>query len=70
MNVRAVRGVCIGPGRHLAAGEVADLDASLARWLQNIGAVVPVPSAAAEPAHEQPQPTARKQRMKEDSNAQ
>lgn len=69
MNVRAIRGVCIGPGRHLAAGEVADLEASLAKWLQNIGAVVPDPSAAAEPAHEQPQPT-RKTRMKEESNAQ
>jgi len=50
MNVRALRGVCIGPGRHLVAGELADLDASLATYLQSIGAVAPAPAEAAEPA--------------------
>ena len=65
MNVRALRGVCIGPGRHLVAGELADLDASLATYLQSIGAVAPAPAEAVELAPPQPSietPVARKTR--------
>ena len=58
MNVRALRGVCIGPGRHLVAGEEAQLDESLAVYLQSIGAVAPVPVDPAEPAPVSTQQTA------------
>lgn len=39
MKVRAIRGVCTGPERHLAAGDVAELEPQLAKYLSNIGAV-------------------------------
>ena len=49
MSFRALRGVCIGPGRHLAAGDVAELDTAASNFLVSIGAVeayVPPPPAA------------------------
>lgn len=54
MNVRALRGVCIGPDRHLAPGQVAELDPATGRYLVNIGAVEaysqpPAPAPAATP---------------------
>lgn len=39
MRVVALRGVCVGPERHLAAGEEADLDKSTADYLVSIKAV-------------------------------
>ncbi|MCU0922703.1 MAG: hypothetical protein MUF08_13215 [Burkholderiaceae bacterium] len=61
MKVRAIRGVCTGPERHLAAGQVADLEPQLANYLRNIGAVEPVPEAA----EEIPQPVAPQPARKE-----
>lgn len=56
MKVKALRGVCIGIERHLAAGEIADLtDASLLTFLVSIKAVELVkdePPPAAEPEPE------------------
>ena len=49
MKVQAVRGVCIGPERHLAVGDVAELEPQLAQFLINIGAVMPVADAPVEP---------------------
>lgn len=39
MKVRALRGVCIGPGRHLAVGETEDLDPATVAFLVSINAV-------------------------------
>jgi hypothetical protein len=53
MKVRALRGVCIGVGKHLAPGETADLDAATVQFLVSVGAVEKVepspPAPAAEP---------------------
>jgi hypothetical protein len=50
MKYRALRGVCIGPGRHLLPGDApAELDDATARFLVSIGAVEP----AAEPQNDQ-----------------
>lgn len=46
MKVRAQRGVCIGPGRHLAAGDTADLDPATVNFLVSIGAVAQVKDEA------------------------
>jgi len=53
MNVRAVRGVCVGVGRHLEPGDVQDVDASLAKFLLGIGAVEKVADV---PAQDGPKP--------------
>lgn len=50
MRVRALRGVCIGPGRHLkpeGPDREGDVDASTATFLVNIGAVEIVPDPPA-----------------------
>lgn len=39
MQVKALRGVCIGPGRHLAPDEIAEIDEATVTFLTNIGAV-------------------------------
>lgn len=52
MKVRALRGVCIGPGRHLAAGETEDLDPATVTFLVSIGAVEKVTA----PANDDPKP--------------
>ena len=39
MKVKALRGVCVGVGRHLPAGATADLDPALVRFLTAIQAV-------------------------------
>jgi len=39
MKVRALRGVCIGVGRHLAPDDTADLDAATGHFLISIKAV-------------------------------
>jgi hypothetical protein len=39
MDVRALRGVCIGVDRHLVAGDIVDLDPALTTYLVGIGAV-------------------------------
>jgi hypothetical protein len=39
MKVRAKRGVCLGPDRHLAVGDVADVDDIHIPFLTAIGAV-------------------------------
>lgn len=53
MKAQALRGVCIGPGKHLLAGDVADLDEATFRFLASIGAVQAAPEpdvpAAKEP---------------------
>jgi hypothetical protein len=48
MRVVALRGVCIGPGRHLAAGDDAEVDPATAQFLKSINAVKDF-TAAAEP---------------------
>lgn len=66
MKIRARRGVCIGVDRHLAAGDLADLDAAQVQFLVSIGAVEIVPDAPApeagleEPA--QPYETGKKKK--------
>lgn len=57
MQVRALRGVCIGSGRHLLPAETAELDPATVQFLVSIGAVERVPEpvkAAPEPAREAP----------------
>jgi len=49
MQVRALRGVCIGVERHLAAGDAADLDPATGNYLINIGAVEEVKPEKVEP---------------------
>jgi hypothetical protein len=39
MKVRALRGVCLGPGSHLAAGDVGETDAATGQFLVSIRAV-------------------------------
>jgi hypothetical protein len=39
VKVRAIRGVCVGPERHLAAGATGDIDSATAQYLMAIGAV-------------------------------
>lgn len=52
MKVRALRGVCIGPGRNLAIGEETEIDKADVQFLVSIGAVevVTAPVAAAAPS--------------------
>jgi hypothetical protein len=52
VTVRALRGVCIGVDRHLARGDVAEIDADQLSFLRGIGAVEEVtpPLATAEAA--------------------
>jgi hypothetical protein len=54
MQFKALRGVCIGPGRHLPAGDVAELDTATSNFLVSIGAVEAYqsPPPAAAPASE------------------
>jgi hypothetical protein len=54
MQYRALRGVCIGPGRHLSAGDVAELDTATSNFLVSIGAAEAYqpPPPAAVPASE------------------
>lgn len=54
MKVVAIRGVCIGPDRHLRPGDVADVDESTSAFLIGIGAV----QEAAEPPPAPPEPIA------------
>lgn len=56
MSVRALRGVCIGPGRHLSPGETADLDAATVQFLVSIGAVEVVKDDPAPVVEAQPEP--------------
>jgi hypothetical protein len=51
-RVRAKRGVCIGPSRHLKPGEVADLDAGTVTFLVSIGAVEEIPEQTPKPEPE------------------
>jgi hypothetical protein len=46
VRVKALRGVCIGVDRHLAAGDVEPMDAALATYLAGIGAVEVLKDAA------------------------
>ena len=66
MQFRALRGVCIGPGRHLAAGDVAELDTATSNFLVSIGAVVayqpPPPAAAPVPEPIKPAKSAGKEK--------
>lgn len=56
MKVRALRGVCIGPGRHIhpdapdPKDREADIDAGTFSFLKNIGAVEEVVDPSAQPA--------------------
>jgi hypothetical protein len=51
MKVRALRGVCIGSGRHLVPPETADLDAATGQYLISIKAVEEVKD---EPVKDEP----------------
>jgi hypothetical protein len=66
MRVRALRGVCIGVGRHLQPGDTEDLDDATVQFLVSIGAVEPVKDAPA-PVVEEPikPPPAKKPGKKE-----
>lgn len=55
MQVRALRGVCIGPGRHLLPAETADLDPATVQFLTSIGAVERLPEP--QPAEQAPAAT-------------
>jgi len=53
---RALRGVCVGPGKHLAAGETtAELDKATAQFLVSIKAVEEVKD---EPKKDEPKESA------------
>jgi hypothetical protein len=54
MKVVALRGVCIGPGQHLLAGDEADVDKATAQFLVSIRAVQEVPPAPDAPADAPP----------------
>jgi hypothetical protein len=58
MKARALRGVCIGVERHLAPGDIADIDPGTFTFLSGIGAVEAVPDDRVEttnaPAEKQP----------------
>lgn len=56
MKVRALRGVCIGVDRHLAAGDVEDLEAAQVKFLVGIGAVEQVLEEPAAATSEAPTP--------------
>lgn len=49
MKVKALRGVCIGVDRHLAAGDIADLEPGLVTFLSSIRAVERVPDEPPKP---------------------
>ncbi len=49
MKVKALRGVCIGVGRHMGAGDVEDLEPALVTFLVGIGAVEHVPDEPPKP---------------------
>lgn len=51
MRVRALRGVCVGVGQHLKAGDTCELDYATANFLVHTGAVEIVPD---EPAKSEP----------------
>jgi hypothetical protein len=44
MQVKATRGVCVGVGQNMKAGEVRDLDKETASYLKAIGAVEDAPA--------------------------
>lgn len=69
MKVKALRGVCIGAGRHLAAGDTEDLDPATVTFLVSIGAVEPVkdeptpePIKDPEPDSKTPEKTGKKEK--------
>lgn len=62
MKARAIRGVCIGPERHMALGEVADLEPPLFRYLESIGAVCEVRDDAEDVKSAAPQKPAHKEK--------
>ena len=39
MKVKALRGICVGVGQHLVAGDIADLDPAMVTFLSGINAV-------------------------------
>jgi hypothetical protein len=43
MKVQATRGVCVGVGQNMAAGEIRDLDDNTANYLKAIDAVKDAP---------------------------
>jgi len=71
MKVKATRGVCIGVGRHLAAGDVEDLEPALVTFLVGIGAVERVPDEPPKQAEPPPPkveaPSTRQERAGEKS---
>lgn len=54
MKVKALRGVCIGVDRHLAAGDTVDLEPGLVTYLVNIGAVALLKDEPPKPQPESP----------------
>jgi hypothetical protein len=49
VKVKALRGVCIGVGQHLKAGDIEDLEPALVTYLVGIGAVERVPDEPPKP---------------------
>ena len=63
MHVRALRGVCVGVGRHLAASDTADLDAATVQFLVSIGAVEKIDApVVAEPETATPAKAGKKEK--------
>ena len=57
MRVKALRGVCVGPGQHLLPGDCVDLDAATVTFLKHIKAVEDVKcEPKPEPKVESPKP--------------
>lgn len=70
MKVKALRGVCVGVDRHLAPGDVEDLEPGLVTFLVGIGAVEkhvdpepePQPQADPEPEPKEPVKPGKKEK--------
>jgi hypothetical protein len=68
MKVRALRGVCIGPGSHVTAGDIAEVDNATGHFLVSIGAVEvytdpPAPVSLPEPVIESPAKPGKKEKF-------
>lgn len=62
-TVKALRGVCVSPSRHLAVGDVAELDDGTAQFLVSIKAVEavePVVEPEPKPVEPESKPTPAK----------
>jgi hypothetical protein len=61
VKVRALRGVCLGPGRDIVPPQVAEVDPATAKFLIGIGAVEEVTAPAEPPKTEAPVKAGKKE---------